>query len=154
MIVLTLLGCSNKKPKQDDALAKMALEEIFKKDDPAHDKPLEWGNPKTLGKYFDSTLVRLFKANADCEIRTKEICNLDGDPIWNAQDYDEKGIKSEISLIPNSEGMVFKVKISNLGQHSEIVHMVNENEIWKVKDIEYDSEYTLLKQMSNDVGKY
>jgi hypothetical protein len=155
IIALTLPGCSNPKTNQDVALAKNALEEIFKEDDPAHNKPFEWGNPKILGKYFDSTLVGLFKANEECETRTKEVCNLDGDPIWNAQDYDEKGIKAEISHIPNSEGMVFKVKISNLGQHFETVHMVFENGNWKIKDIEYEGESsTLLKYMSNDVSQY
>src|SRR5690348_5186148 len=46
-----------------------------------------FGRPKAaMARYLDDRLIALVMADRACTERTKEICNLDFMPIWDAQD--------------------------------------------------------------------
>ena len=62
-------------------------------------KQTDWfGDKRTLSKYFDKELTRLFMKDEECQKREKGVCNLDFDPIYDAQDFDEK--RSTFKLLP------------------------------------------------------
>lgn len=90
------VGFFSGEKRPDISGAEKTLLRLFAVNDIVHDKGLDWGDTKLTGQYFDSVLVRLFQSNHACEVATKEICNLDSDPVFNAQDYDDRGIKTEI----------------------------------------------------------
>ena len=144
-----------KAPDPKVVAAEKVLRELYLINDPAHDKPIDWGDKSITSKYFDSTLVRLYYVNKQCEIRTHEICNLDADPIYGAQDYDEKGVSVQFENILASPKMIFKVKIKNITEYDFSAELGIENGQWKILDIQYDKPgYSLLKMMSDDVSRY
>ena len=39
-----------------------------------------------LSKYFDDNLAQLIARDHECRVRTKEVCKLNGSPIWQSND--------------------------------------------------------------------
>jgi hypothetical protein len=128
--------------------AKSTLLKLFKDEDIFHNKSIEWENESETGKYFDSNLARLFRLEEECKIKTKEICNLDMNPVYNAQDYDENGIEVEFKNI-SMRPMIFNVKIKNGDTQNLKYYMVNEKGNWKISNIEYSDSLSLKKILSN-----
>ena len=90
------------------------IRSLYQFHQPGKDTPDWFGDKQTLSTYFDKELTSLFLKNAECEKREQGVCNLDFDPVYEAQDFDEKTTNLEIAAVadqPNS----FKVTFTNLG---------------------------------------
>jgi hypothetical protein len=149
------IGCANSKENNSDALsAKGTLLRLFKANDIVHGKSLDWGNPKVTGQYFGSDLVKLLQLNHACEVATKEVCNLNSDPVFNAQDYDDKGIKTEILSVSTDSVLAFDVKIINLGEQILKFEMSKEGESWRVSDIKYPNSMSLKRILQEELPEH
>jgi hypothetical protein len=104
---------------------------------------------EVLGRYFEPQLARLLVYDQECAARTQGICNLDFDPIFNAQD--EAGA-SDLTV---SSGAQEKVTVS-IGYPSDpnpmkLVYTVKHAPAgWRIFDIEYPSGPSLRTLLSRE----
>jgi len=96
-----------------------------------------------LGRYFDPALLKLYLK--DRREAKGEVGRLDGDPLYNAQDFEIKDFAISAPELTGREARV-KVNFKNLGKPTRIVFVLNRtaNE-WKIADIHYDDGSSLKK---------
>jgi hypothetical protein len=142
-----------KKAPSDLDAAKQTIEGILKADDIRLAKGLDYADKRATSKYFDSVLVRLFYEEEQCKEITREICNLDANPIYSAQDYSQDGIQVRIENESQSPRMVFAVNIRNGIEQTLKYFLHKEEGQWKIEDIQYPGAGTLKAQLSNPKTK-
>ena len=81
---------------------------------PGKETPDWFGDKQTLLKYFDKELTALFLKDDECAKREQGVCNLDFDPIYDAQDFEEKTINLQIVAVVGQPDL-FNVTFTNLG---------------------------------------
>jgi hypothetical protein len=136
--------------------AQKIIEEVLKADDIRLDKGLNYADTRETSKYFDSLLVRLLLEEEKCKERTKEICNLEANPVYSAQDFSQDGIQVQIENESMAPRMVFNVHIQNGGMQTLKYFLHRENGKWRIEDIQYPGSATLkmwLKQNTGDKEK-
>jgi hypothetical protein len=109
-----------------------------------------WFDDKqVLNKYFNSKLTNLFLQDEKCKEKTGDVCNLDFDPIIDAQDYDEK-YPTEIVIREETTktGYRYKVKFTNLGVRIIFYDLQKTDKGWRVTDITYPNGFSLKKALS------
>ncbi len=141
----------SKKTLSDLEAAKQTVEGVLKADDIRLNKGLDYADTGATSKYFDSVLVRLFYEDEKCKERTKEICNLDANPIYAAQDYSLDGFQVRIENESRFPGMVFNVHIRNGGEQTLKYFLRKEKDQWKIADIHYPGNGTLMGWLSNKI---
>lgn len=151
--VAFLIGCNPEKKSEshdsaDAESAKKIIEEVLRADDIRLEKGLNYADTKETSKYFDSVLVRLFLEEEKCKERTKEICNLEANPIYSAQDFSQDGIAVRIENVSISPKMVFNVHIQNGGEQTLKYFLHQENGKWKIEDIQYQESGALKKWLT------
>lgn len=105
---------------------------------------------QSLGRYFDEPLTELFLKDHECGMRTREICALDWDPIYNAQDgYPED---SNVKIDQCSPSPALKYCVTTGRVHAKIRYSLTETPSgWKISDIENwkkeDKKWFSLKQI-------
>lgn len=101
--------------------------------------------PETeLSKYFTSSLSSLISKDHKCAEETKDICNLDFDPIYDSQDPDGA---HQLRIEPMNSGSL--VRVVFLRQWSSPViaelryKMVRTPAGWRIDDIYYNSHESI-----------
>ena len=155
--IVILSGCEAKSKSSlhettDVEAAKKTIEEVLKADDIRLDKGLNYADTKETSKYFDSLLVRLLLEEEECKERTKEICNLDANPIYSAQDFSQDGIEVRIENESIAPRMAFNVHIRNGGMQTLKYFLHKENGKWKIEDIQYPGSGTLKTWLNQNGG--
>lgn len=86
-----------------------------------------------LEKYLSKSLVNLLIKDRKCAERTREICRLDFDPMWNSQD--PEGAKSRVANI--NPGNTVSVAITYPGQPPQALafDLVQTETGWRIHDI-------------------
>lgn len=114
----------------------------------AMDPPL-WTEPETLKPFVTEDLLSLFEATeARAEAAPDEVVGLDGDPFYDAQDWDisELQISSPGKTTDPSVAHVM-VKFKNFGEDRLLDYTLKQTDAgWRIDDIAYDhgeDSYTL-----------
>ena len=114
-------------------------------------KQVDWfGDKRTLSKYFDKELTGLFIKDDECQKREHGICNLDFDPIYDAQDFDEKTINFQIAAVVGQPD-VFNVTFTNLGTRTLVYRLTNTPSGWRISDIKYPEGPSLKEILFNEI---
>ncbi len=103
---------------------------------------------QVLEKYFDKQLVSLILKDRACVSKTKGICNLDFDPLWDSQDPAATGLKVAATANPH----VVKVSFTFPGDSKNIELIYDVADIpgvgRRIHDIHYSSGRSLLSILS------
>jgi hypothetical protein len=102
-----------------------------------------------LSKYFDNELTALFLKDAECQKREQGVCNLDFDPIYDAQDF-EKTTNLQIAAVKGQPDL-FKVTFTNLGTRTLVHKLTNTPSGWRISDIKYSEGPSLKETLSHEV---
>ncbi len=115
---------------------------------PRRDQPEFIDQPKAvLERYLDESLAALIVADRECVRRTREICRLDFDPLFEAQDIGATDL--EVGA-PDASGAV-KVTFSFPGNRTRkaVVHAVAKTARgWRITDIRYTSGHSLRRLLA------
>jgi hypothetical protein len=104
---------------------------------------------KDVEKYFDTELSSLFLKDEQCKKKTREICNLDFDPILAAQDFDEKGkLNLKVQKLPERTKEKYKVTFNNMGTTTLVYELKQTSGGWRITDIIYSEGSPLRKILS------
>ena len=112
---------------------------------PAKNREIDTCNRQALSRYCDGRLTDLFVKDCDCSKRTGEVCNLDWDPFYDAQDFDEKEPNPRIKRIEGTDS--FEVTITNLGEVRLTYEMKKTKAGWRVANIR-SAKWDLLKVLA------
>jgi hypothetical protein len=128
------------------------LRNLYLHDHKPMSKPMiDFGKRESLSKYFDAALTALFIKDAECQERTHEICNLDFDPIYDAQDVDDKTTGLKISTVKQDPAQ-FAVTFTNIGTRTLIYTVKKSKEGWRISDIRYSKGESLKAILSGKPG--
>ena len=106
-------------------------------------------NKQTLSKYFDKELTALFLKDVECQKREQGVCNLDFDPIYDAQDF-EKTTNLQIAAVVGHPDL-FKVTFTNLGTRTLVYKLTNTASGWRISDIKYSEGASLKELLSQEI---
>jgi Protein of unknown function (DUF3828) len=96
-----------------------------------------------LGRYFDDTLLKLYLR--DQREAKGEVGRLDGDPLYNAQDFEIKDFSISAPEISGREARV-TVRFKNIGKPTRVEYVLGRTaDGWKISDIRYDDGNSLKK---------
>jgi hypothetical protein len=118
-----------------------------------YDKNYWFDNKEKLSKYFDSTLTALFLHDEECKERTQEICNLDFDPIIDAQDLDNNyPVNFKVKMLVCKSQTCCKVIFTNITKRILIYKLSRTKLGWKISDIIFSNGQSLKKLLSKKRG--
>jgi hypothetical protein len=112
---------------------------------PTKNKGIDTCDRRALAKYCDGTLTDLFLKDCACSKRTGEVCNLDWDPFYDAQDFGEEEPNPRIKRIAGTDS--FEVTITNLGETRLTYEMKKTKAGWRVANIR-SAKWDLLKVLN------
>jgi hypothetical protein len=104
---------------------------------------------RLLSHYFDDTLLRLYLK--DRREAKNEVGRLDGDPLYNAQDFEIKGLSISPPEVSGHEARV-TVTFKNMDKPTRIVFVLGRAANgWKISDIRYDDGSSLKKILEGEL---
>jgi hypothetical protein len=109
---------------------------LYSQHQPGQEKKIDWCNRKSISKYCDSRLTNLFIKDCECGKKTQEVCNLDWDPFYDAQDFDESEPNPRIKQISSSS---YEVTITNIGERKLIYEVKKTKVGWRISNIKSPS---------------
>jgi hypothetical protein len=128
------------------------IQKIYMSDHkPMSKRGIDFTKRESLARYFDGDLTDLFIKDFEC--RKKEqggVCNLDFDPILDAQDFDEKTKDLKIVNV-SGQPNVFNVTFTNLGTRTLIYNLKKTPKGWRISDIKYPEGPSLKELLSGEV---
>ncbi|HET7451957.1 MAG TPA: hypothetical protein VFL12_04410 [Thermoanaerobaculia bacterium] len=86
-----------------------------------------------LSKYCDAGLTDLLLKDCACSKRTHEVCKLDWDPFYDAQDFDASEPNPRIRRLGDSS--TFEVAITNIGETKLVYEMSRTKTGWRISNI-------------------
>ena len=102
----------------------------------------------TLARYLDAELIALLDADAACSERTGEICNLDGDPIYNAQEAEISALHVKAADQPHT----VHVSFMNFDRAVQLTYkLVQTSAGPRIHDIEYGENQSLRGWLSTPI---
>jgi hypothetical protein len=123
-----------------DLLPKDLVAQLYQAHRSKHD-PLD--ETALLGRYFDPALLKLYLK--DRREAKGEVGRLDGDPLYNAQDFEIKEFSISAPELTVREARV-TVNFKNLGKPTRVVFVLSRTaNDWKIADIRYDDGSSLKK---------
>ncbi len=101
---------------------------------------------KKLSQYFDRNLTSLFLKDEECKKKEQGICNLDFDPIIDAQDYDENIYSTlKVEKVGSASANRIKVTFRNLGTRTTVIYTLRPTEKgWRINNITYPQTHSTL----------
>jgi hypothetical protein len=124
---------------------------IYRDHQPWKEKKIALDNRKMLSKYFDPELSELFMKEDECARTTHEICNLDFDPLLDAQDFENTPLKLSIRRKTPPPNASYAVTFTNIGRRTLIYQLRKTAKGWRVRDIIYPEGFSLRKILSHEV---
>jgi hypothetical protein len=138
-------GADTKKSSPEDF-----IRSVYRFHQPWKEQPDWFGDKRTLSKYFDKELTALFIKDDECQKREQGVCNLDFDPIYNAQDFGEEPINLQIAAV-TGEPDLFNVTFTNLGTRTLVYKLTNTPGGWRISDIKYPEGPSLKEILSPEI---
>ena len=124
------------------------IRSLYARHQPGKHKELSTCKRSDLSKYCDSKLTDLLLKDCACSKMTHEVCNLDFDPFYGAQDFGEENPNPRVQRRGQSDR--YDVTITNLGEVKLTYTMTKTKDGWRISDIE-TAEWDLLKILSGKV---
>lgn len=137
-------GADTKKSSPEDF-----LRSLYRFHQPWTEQRSWFDNKQTLSKYFDKELTALFIKDDECKKREQGICNLDFDPIYDAQDF-EKTTNLQIAAVAGQPDL-FNVTFTNLGTRTLVYKLTNTPSGWRISDIKYSDGPSLKEILSRKI---
>jgi hypothetical protein len=141
----TAFGVDTKSASPEDF-----IRSLYQFHQPGKETPDWFGDKNTLSKYFDQNLTDLFLKDDECAKREEGICNLDFDPIYDAQDFDKETTNLKIAAVADQHDW-FSVTFTNLGTRTLVYKLTNTSEGWRISDIKYPEGPSLREIMSREI---
>jgi len=145
IVSTTASGADTKSASPEDF-----IRSLYQFHQPGKETPDWFGDKNTLSKYFDKELTDLFLKDDECAKREEGVCNLDFDPIYNAQDFDKETTNLKIAAVADQHDW-FSVTFTNLGTRTLVYKLTNTPEGWRVSDIKYPEGASLKDILSREV---
>jgi len=140
----TCFGADTKESSPEDF-----LRSVYRFDQPWTEQPDWFGDEQTLSKYFDKELTALFMKDAECQKREQGVCNLEFDPIYEAQDF-EKTTNLRIAAVAGQADL-FNVTFTNLGTRTLVYKLTKTPDGWRISDIKYAEGPSLKEILSQEI---
>ena len=153
-IMASLSQVSCQKSPEPDASPENHIQRIYTAHQPFNynGSEINFGDKEILLQYFDNDLTNLFLNDLECQIRYGGICNIDFDPIYDAQNGDGGLLDLEIKPITNNSHKFFTVSFTNFNQRISLKYQLIQTENgWKVSDIIYPSGVSLKAILSREI---
>ena len=138
-------GADTKKSSPEDF-----IRSLYHFHQPGRDTPDWFGDKQTLSKYFDKELTALFIKDDECAKREQGVCNLDFDPIYDAQDFDKETTDLKIAAVEGQSDS-FNVTFTNLGTRTLVYKLTNTLDGWRISDIKYPEGPPLKEILSRPI---
>ena len=117
---------------------------------PGKETPDWFGDKQTLSKYFDKELTALFLKDDECAKREQGVCNLDFDPIYDAQDFEKETTNLQIAAVAGQPDL-FKVTFTNIGTRTLVYRLMDTRSGWRISDIKYPEGPSLKEILSHEI---
>jgi hypothetical protein len=123
-----------------DLSAKDLVAQLYQAHRSKHD-PLD--ETQFLGRYFDAALLKLYLK--DKREAKGEVGRLDGDPLYNAQDFQISDFSVSAPETAGGETRV-TVHFKNIGKPTRVIFVLGKTpDGWRINDIRYDDGSSLKK---------
>ena len=106
-----------------------------------------------LSKYFDDNLAQLIARDHECRVRTKEVCKLNGSPIWQSNDpeaFDLSVATKDSTLVTVSFRRRYPQPVDTVV--NVLYRMTRTPRGWRVHDIVSDDGESLVQMLSAKSG--
>ncbi|MDA8098097.1 MAG: DUF3828 domain-containing protein [Nitrospiraceae bacterium] len=126
------------------------IRKLYNTHEPEKGRQLSFDDEKILRQFFSKELVILFIKNEECMARTHEVCNLNSDPILDAQDFDDAPRNVRVVKL-NTTGLTVQLKVlfTNLKHRHALIYEVRKTaDGWRIYDIVYPSKHRLTELLS------
>lgn len=128
-------------PETPEAL----IRSLYAHHQPGQHKEISTCNRRAISQYCDEKLTALFQKDCDCGKRTHEVCNLDWDPFYDAQDFGPEEPNPHIKRIGDSDE--YAVTITNIDEVHLTYAMKKTKAGWRIADIR-TPKWDLLKVLN------
>jgi len=142
---IACFGDETKKSSPEDF-----IRSLYNFHQPGKETPDWFDNKETLSKYFDKELTDLFIKDDECAKREQGVCNLDFDPIYDAQDFDKETTDLKIAAVEGQSDS-FNVTFTNLGTRTLVYKLTNTPDGWRISDIKYPEGPPLKEILSRPI---
>jgi len=151
IVVIALLLASTGKSGASDQTPEAFLQNLYIHEHlPMAKHEIDFTKRVSLEKYFDNELTDLFIKDFECEKREQGVCNLDFDPIYAAQDFDEKTTDLKVAQVSGQPNL-FNVTFTNLGTRTLVYKLFKTSKGWRISDIKYPEGPSLKELLSTEV---
>jgi Protein of unknown function (DUF3828) len=131
------------------------IRRLYAAHQPWKHKWLEYDDPAVAARYFDDSLIALFRKDEEEAAQAKDASCLDFDPFLQAQDFDDAGI-TEPKIRPLSRGRDVAYEVAFTGKSEAwknwnfraVYVLVKTGKGWRVHDIEFAKGGSLRKTLS------
>jgi hypothetical protein len=145
LISATCFADDTKKSSPEDF-----IRSLYNFHQPGKETPDWFGDKQTLSKYFDKDLTALFIKDDECAKREEGVCNLDFDPIYDAQDFDKETTNLQIAAVEGQSDL-FNVTFTSLGTRTLVYKLTNTPDGWRISDIKYPEGPSLKEILSRQI---
>lgn len=151
LLLILSSGCSQSATHGPADSPENFISSLYKYHLSQYDNKYWFDNKEKLSKYFDSNLTALFLRDDECKNKTQGICNLDFDPIIDAQDLDNKyPVSIEVKRLNYNSQTRCKVIFTNITKRT-IFYVLRRTKLgWRVSDITYSNRQSLKKLLSKN----
>jgi hypothetical protein len=127
------------------------LQNLYTSEHKPMTKPeIDFTKKESLAKYFDLQLTNLFIKDFECQKKEQGVCNLNFDPIYDAQDFDKQTIGLKVTSLA-AQPNAFQVTFTNLGTRTLIYKLKKTSAGWRISDIKYPEGPSLKELLSREV---
>ena len=126
------------------------IRSVYRFHQPWKEQPDWFGDQPTLSKYFDKELTALFIKDDECTKREHGVCNLDFDPIYDAQDFEKETTNLQVAAMAGQPDL-FNVTFTNLGTRTLVYRLTNTPSGWRISDIKYAEGPSLKEILSHEI---
>jgi len=100
-------------------------------------------NPAVQAKYFTPRLSALIREDANCTVKTHEICKLDWLPIWDSQDP----IGATVKVLATSKTNKVNVEVRYQQEVKTLTYTLQRiGQGWRIDDISYGTDRLTLRE--------
>ncbi len=144
---------SYRKQQKQDTSPENHIQRIYADHQPFNDNgpKINFDDEKILLQYFDNNLTNLFLKDLECKIKSGGVCNINFDPIYDAQNGDGGSLELEIKPITDNSNHFFTVSFTNINRTSLKYQLIQTEKGWRVSDIIYPSGESLKKILSQEI---
>jgi hypothetical protein len=151
VLTIALLAVLTGKSGAADQTPEVFLQNLYNHEHvPMAKHEIDFSKRASVENYFDKELTDLFVKNAECEEKEQGICNLDFDPIYAAQDFEDKTTDLKVAPV-SGQADSFNVTFTNLGTRTLVYKLSKTSKGWRISDIKYPEGPSLKEMLSAEI---